>query len=98
MDNSTIPEVLQILEDGLFVAPPHRAIFLAIRTVHREKRRADLGSVRDELDRTGYLDRAGGPERLKACLEATPSPKNALEYAIAIRDFYKSQRPWPKVD
>jgi RecA/RadA recombinase len=75
-----------------FYKPAHGFIFEAIANLTVSGRGVDPVTVADELRRLGTLDGAGGPEFLIHLEVATPSTRNAIDYALIVAEKARARR------
>ncbi len=86
IDNEVLGEVLTLLRAEDFYRTGHRILFQAITSLFDRGSAIDVVIVRDELERTGRLEEAGGEDALLALAEAVPTSANAEHYAKIVRD------------
>lgn len=92
LDGEARRKVASMLTADAFVGAGHRAIFGALVALESEGQPADLITVRDRLERDGFLSDAGGIEGIVELAEAVPSAANAEYYArIVLRLHYRRQ-------
>lgn len=72
-------------------AEAHRAIFEAIQAVAKESD-PDLLLVRDHLQQTGRLERAGGAAYLASLVDLVPDVENVVAYAKKVRERAAARR------
>jgi replicative DNA helicase len=88
IDPRCIGGVVEILGADAFYRIEHQAIFDAIISLY-ESSRADVIDgllVRDELERRGKLETAGGLDYLRSVVESVPSAASVMYYAEIIVD------------
>lgn len=73
IDQSCVPEVIDILSREIFHDSRHQAIFTAIDTLHRNNNPVDLLTVTEELKRTKNLLKAGAEYYLIELVQAISS-------------------------
>ncbi len=91
LDNSTLLEIMGLLEPDDFYAPSHRLIFTGVMELFRKNEPVDLVTLAGHLRDTGRIDRisGGGYEGvtyLSYLTDAVPRAVNAPYYAKNIRD------------
>jgi len=84
--NSTLHELIDILEPDDFYSPAHRSIYQACLELNRRSIAVDLVTLGDELGRMGKLEEAGGPVYLAELAAATVSAANAVHHARIVRE------------
>jgi replicative DNA helicase len=86
IDNSTLPVIIQHLRSDDFYAAFNRRIFEAILSLDAAGHRADLLTIKGELEKTGKLDEAGGIDYIAGLTNIVPSSANAGYYAQIVQD------------
>ena len=86
IDNSAVSVVMQHLRPDDFYAVFHKYIFEAIRSLDAAGHRADLLTIKGELDKTGKLDEAGGIDYIASLTNVVPSSANAGYYAQIVQN------------
>jgi replicative DNA helicase len=82
--------ILTILPDeDYFFDERNRLIYSALVKLYTEKTGIDAVTLREELERFGNTDKAGGVEYLQEILNTTPSSANAVYYAKRVREKYQ---------
>jgi replicative DNA helicase len=87
IDNSVLGEVLIEIGADDFYSSGHQAVFKAISDLFDRGSAIDVVILRDELDRTGNLEKAGGEESLYDLADAVPTSANCLHYARIVQDL-----------
>jgi len=85
-DNEAAGEVVQVLQPECFYRRAHLVVYEALIHLYDSRRAIDLVTLRDELERRGVLEDAGGVEYLTRLVESVPSAANAGEYARIVRE------------
>ena len=83
LDKDAISVVLDILQPDSFYTEGHQAIYKAMLTLFDKNSAIDLLTVKDQLQKTGELDKAGGPYRLVQLSNRVGSAAN-VEYHARI--------------
>jgi len=78
---AAVVEVLRENQPDTFYFPAHQAIYDAIVSLFRRNQPTDPVLVREELQRMGLLDKAGGSAYLAELTNAFPSSEHAEYYA-----------------
>lgn len=78
--------ILTLPNADLFYRTKHRTIYESIIRVWKAGAEIDWVTVKEDLDKAGQLDRAGGVAYLQEVTEATPSSLGASQYALVVRD------------
>jgi replicative DNA helicase len=77
---------MEKLVDDDFYHPAHRLIFEAIMRLRDQGHAPDALAVREELQRHGNLDKAGGSEYLARIVEIVPTAANIAYHAKVVLD------------
>lgn len=86
LDNECAGEVVQLLDATCFYRRANVMVYEALIHLYDNRRAIDLVTLRDELERRGALDDAGGVEYLTVLAESVPSAANAEDYARIVRE------------
>ena len=86
IDNSAVSVVMQLLRPDDFYAAFNKHIFEAILSLDAAGHRADLLTIKGELDKTGKLDEAGGIDYIAGLTNVVPSSANAGYYAQIVQN------------
>lgn len=90
LDNSISFEVFGELSAGDFYREGNALIFIAILSLHEQRKPMDFVTVSESLRASSQLEAAGGLAYLGALANDTPSAASALTYARIVRE--KSRR------
>jgi hypothetical protein len=90
LDRDVLPKILQSITSHCFYRLDHRLIFDSLTGLHESGKPVDVRLLRDELERRGYLEKAGGVKYLTELLNSVPSAANGMYYAEIVRE--KSNR------
>ena len=85
IDNSTLYEIVDILEYQDFYKGAHQKIFRAVVELFAGDEPADLVTVANRLREKNELDSAGGPSYLATIADTAPLALNAVHYAKIIK-------------
>jgi len=85
-------EIAGRLPSAAFHSNAHRLIYEALLDLFHRRRGIDLVTLRDELERRGALEDAGGVVGLTDVATSVPSAANALEYAEIVRAKWLKRR------
>ncbi len=89
LSREAIGDVIPIISKAdvrWFYRPDHRILFDTLLDLYDQNKEIDLVVVRDELQRRGELEHAGGAEHLVSCAESVPTHLHARRYAEIVRD------------
>jgi replicative DNA helicase len=76
----------ELLDDGLFYREGHRRLFRAMRRLVERRVVIDHITLRDELDRKGELEAAGGEAYLAELIDAAVTVANLEAHAAIVRE------------
>jgi replicative DNA helicase len=83
LDGDAALKGLELLDDTMFYRDAHRRVFRAMSVLLERGKVVDPVVLRDELERRGDLEPAGGAEYLAVLLDAVPTAAN-VEYHCRI--------------
>lgn len=86
IENSTLPEVIEILSEKDFYREAHQKIFAAIVGLFERSEPADLITLRNILKERGQLESVGGASYLSELVDSVPMATNAAHYAKIIHE------------
>ena len=86
IDETVIAVVLQRLRADDFYSTVNRRVFEAILSLDAEGHKADLLTLKGELEKNGKLDEAGGIDYIASLTSVVPSSANADYYAQIVQD------------
>jgi len=81
VDPESIAMLVDVVRSADFYRHAHRVIYDAILSLYRKREPADYITLTDELSKSGYLEDAGGIDRLLSLVNAVPTSANARYYA-----------------
>ena len=85
IENSSINLAQEILKEEDFYREGHRAIYRTMTALSERRSAIDLITVKDELSRTGNLDKVGGAPYVASLLDGVPRSANIEHYARIVR-------------
>lgn len=86
IDNDALPKVLSILLEEDFYREAHRLIFAAVTELFNRGEPVDWVTLTSQLQKTGCLDRVGGPAYLTELIDAVASAANIVHYATVVKE------------
>lgn len=92
LSNDVIGIARQYLNKDSFYKTAHQEIFQTVVELHEKGQAVDLVLLKDELGRTGRLEKAGGLDYLMELEEAVPCIENAKYYAGLVREYSAKRR------
>ncbi|MDR1863900.1 MAG: replicative DNA helicase [Treponema sp.] len=85
IDESAVLVARQYLQSEDFYSPAHKRIYDAILDLVASGHKADLLTIKGELEKSGKLDEAGGIDYIASLTHTVPSSANADYYAQIVR-------------
>jgi replicative DNA helicase len=76
---------MEILKPDDFYVPRHRAVYEAMISLSERGEPTDLITLADHLEKSGELEKIGGPAELDAMLDVAASPANVSYHARIVR-------------
>jgi replicative DNA helicase len=86
LDDKAVYPVLEILRLDDFYLDGHRRIFEKMIALTQRSQPIDLVTLKDELQRSGELELAGGPAYLAGLTDGLPRAVNVEHYARIVRE------------
>ena len=86
LDPSSLSFVVPILGENDFFPDTHRRIFRAMMELFQRSAEIDILTLKEELDRAGTVDQAGGTSYLSALLDGVPEVANVEHYARIVKE------------
>ncbi len=86
LDQDAALKAAEILDDTMFYREGHRLLFRAMTALTERGDVIDPVTLRDELDKRGDLDRAGGMEYLGSIIDVVPTAANIDYHSRIVRD------------
>jgi replicative DNA helicase len=86
IDEQIIPEILGLISETDFYRGEHGLIFSAIVSLFDLRKKSDILTVSDELNRRKVLERVGGSVYLTTLADFVPTAANGLHYARIVKE------------
>ena len=86
LDQDAALQAAELLDDAMFYREGHRLLFRAMIALTERGDVIDPVTLREELQRRGDLDRAGGMEYLGGLIDVVPTAANVEYHAKIVRD------------
>jgi replicative DNA helicase len=86
LDQDAALKTAELLDDTMFYRESHRLLYRAMTALAERGDVIDPVTLRDELEKRGDLDRAGGMEYLGALIDVVPTAANVEYHARIVRD------------
>ncbi len=85
IENKLIHLAQEILKEEDFYRDGHRTLFRTMSVLNERRSAIDLITVKDELARSGDLDKVGGAAYVSSLLDGVPRSANVEHYARIVR-------------
>ena len=86
LNDSTLSNILEMLNPNDFYTPSNKTIFQAMLNISARNQRVDIVTLQDELDKMGQLDSTGGIVYLLSLQEEIPALGLIEQHAQIIKD------------
>ncbi len=86
IENTALHQAQQVLRDDDFYRDDHRRIYRAMGTLSERSAAIDLLTVKEELERRGELQAAGGIPYLSSLVDGVPKSANIEHYARIVKE------------
>ena len=92
IDNSTIDDVIEILQSKDFHEKAHQEIYNNITEIHSNNESIDIITISDRLNKNDMVSKKGGLSYLASIVDNTPTAENVLSYVKIVSDYSKRRR------
>ena len=86
LQNSSLNRAQEILKDTDFYRDQHRRLFSVMNALSEKSSAIDPVTVKEELQRRGELEIAGGPAFIASLIDAVPLSQNIEHYARIVKE------------
>ena len=86
LDNTVLPQAIEVLRADDFHRPGHRRIYEAMLELFQKNDNIDLITTREILERNNQLDEAGGTAYLASLMDLVPSAANIKFHCKIVRE------------
>jgi len=86
LDADAVLKAVELLDDGAFYKEAHRRLFRAMVRLAERGDVVDPLTLRDDLERSGDLDAAGGTDYIAELIDAVPTAANVEYHCRIVRD------------
>ncbi|HTO74439.1 MAG TPA: replicative DNA helicase [Thermoanaerobaculia bacterium] len=86
LDSTALSLVVPILRQEDFFPDTHRRIFRAMLELYERSAEIDTLTLKEELDRTGGVEKSGGSAYLASLVDAVPDVGNVEHYARIVKE------------
>ena len=86
LDSASLSLVVPILGEEDFLPDTHRRIYRAMLELFQRSAEIDALTLKEELDRTGAVEKAGGSAYISTLLDGVPDVSNVEHYARIVKE------------
>lgn len=86
LDSASLSSVVPILSEEDFFPDTHRRIYRGMLELFQRSAEIDLLTLKEELDRSGAVEKAGGAAYLTSLIDAVPDVANVEHYARIVKE------------
>ncbi|HYB53614.1 MAG TPA: replicative DNA helicase, partial [Thermoanaerobaculia bacterium] len=86
LDSSSLSFVVPVLQQDDFFPDTHRRIYRAMLELYERSAEIDTLTLKEELDRSGGVEKSGGAAYLAALVDAVPDVANVEHYARIVKE------------
>ena len=86
LEETIIPEILEIINEDDFYKQEHKLIFSSIVSLFDSRRKCDILTVAEDLGKKKLLEKVGGASYLATLADFVPTPANASQYARIVKE------------
>jgi len=86
IDEKVIPEVLEIIDESSFYRNEHRIIFSNIISLFDARKKVDILTLSENLNKKKLLESIGGSSFLATLVDFVPSSANVTHYARIVKE------------
>ncbi|HXM80267.1 MAG TPA: DnaB-like helicase N-terminal domain-containing protein, partial [Thermoanaerobaculia bacterium] len=86
LDPASLSFVVPILKEDDFFPDTHRRIYRGMTELFSRSAEIDILTLKEELDRAGTIDKAGGAAYLSTLLDGVPEVANVEHYARIVKE------------
>jgi replicative DNA helicase len=86
IDEKVIPEIFEIVNSDCFYKEEHKTIFSSILSLFDARKKVDILTVSEDLNKKKMLDKIGGTAYLTTLADFVPTSANASYYARIVRE------------
>jgi len=86
IDEKTIPEILEIIDESFFYKNEHKIIFNCMISLFDVRKKIDILTVSEDLNKRKMLEKSGGTAYLATLSDFVPASANASHYARIVKE------------
>jgi replicative DNA helicase len=86
IDEKVIPEILEFIDGNSFYRDEHRVIFESMVTLFDARKKIDILTISEDLNKKKFLEKVGGATYLTTLADFVPTSGNAIHYARIVKE------------
>jgi len=86
LDEKVIPEILELIDESSFYRQEHRIIFKSIVSLFDQRKKIDILTISEDLNKKKLLEKVGGATYLTTLADFVPTSANAAYYARIVKE------------
>lgn len=86
INDAAIAEVMEIVNEDFFYKDEHKVIFETIISLFNSRKKVDILTVSDDLNKKKLLERVGGASYLASLADFVPTSANVSHYARIVKE------------
>jgi len=86
LDEKVIPEILELIDESSFYRQEHRIIFKSIVSFFDQRKKIDILTISEDLNKKKLLEKVGGATYLTTLADFVPTSANAAYYARIVKE------------
>jgi replicative DNA helicase len=86
INEDIIPEILELINEDSFYKEEHKLVFASLIALFDARKKADILTVSEDMDRKKTLEKVGGVTYLTTLADFVPSSANAVHYARIVKE------------
>jgi len=86
LDEKAIPEILELIDESSFYRQEHRIIFKSIVSLFDQRKKIDILTISEDLNKKKLLEKVGGATYLTTLADFVPTSANAAYYARIVKE------------
>lgn len=86
INEEIIPEILELIDENSFYQQEHKPIFATIVSLFDDRKKVDILTVSEDLNRKKTLESIGGSAYLATLADFVPTSANAIYYARIVKE------------
>ncbi|MCF7908658.1 MAG: replicative DNA helicase [Candidatus Omnitrophica bacterium] len=86
LDEKSIPEIIELVDEQSFYKNEHKIIYNSIVSLFDVRKKVDILTISEELNKNKLLERAGGSAYLTTLVDFIPTSAGATSYARIVKE------------